>query len=60
MKQFFFIADPHKIKHESGLYYVVLDKESNQIATTGVDNDKNELSTVKSAYFNKGLMLFFP
>jgi len=55
-----FIADPHKINRESGLYYIVLDNEGNQIATTGVDNGKNGLSTVKSAYFNKGWMLLFP
>lgn len=55
-----FIADPHKISREGGLYYVVLDNEGKQIATTGVDNGKNGLSTVKSAHFNKGWMLLFP
>lgn len=55
-----FIGDPHKIDRESGLYCVALDQEGNQIATTGIDDGKNGLSTVKRAHLNKGWIMLFP
>ena len=55
-----FIADPHKLNALSGLYYVALDSEGRQLATTGIDNGKNGLSSVGRLHFNKGWMFLFP
>lgn len=54
------IADPHKTSAESGRYEVTLNEEGTQIATTGIDDSKNGLESVKRVFFTKGWLLLFP